>query len=93
MTKTDYMNALRLALQDLPGDIQEDVLWTYEGKFIDGMVANKSEQEIIAQLPAPALVASQQKAAMHFRQFKSKVSVGNLSRLIAPCWDWRSLTC
>lgn len=82
MTKTDYMNALRLALQDLPGDIQEELLWSYEGKFIDGMVAGKSEQEIISQLPAPALVASQQKAAMHFRQFKSKVSVGNLARLI-----------
>jgi len=82
MTKTDYMNALKLALQDLPGDIQEELLWTYEGKFIDGMVAGKSEQEVIAQLPTPALVAIQQKAAIHLRQFKNKVSVGNLARLI-----------
>ena len=43
MTKTDYMNALKLALQDLPGDIQEELLWTYEGKFIDGMVAPTAE--------------------------------------------------
>lgn len=82
MTKTDYMNALKLALQDLPGDVQEELLWTYEGKFIDGMVADKSEQEVIARLPAPALVAIQQKAAIHLRQFKNKVSVGNLARLI-----------
>lgn len=82
MTKTDYMNALKLALQDLPGDIQEELLWTYEGKFIDGMVAGKSEQEVIAQLPTPALVAIQQKAAIHLRQLKNKVSVGNLARLV-----------
>lgn len=82
MTKTDYMNALSLAIQDLPGAIQEELLWTYEGKFIDGMVAGKSEQEIISKLPSPALVASQQKAALQFRQFKNKVSVGNLARLI-----------
>jgi uncharacterized membrane protein len=62
--KTEYMNTLRQALQGLPAEIIEDCMWLYEAKFIDGMCAGRSEAEIAASLPSPALVAAQKRVGM-----------------------------
>jgi hypothetical protein len=72
MTKSDYMNALKLALQDLPGDIQEELLWTYEGKFIDGMVAGKSEQESLPSYRHWRWLPSSKKQQYIFVSLKTK---------------------
>ncbi|QJQ06706.1 DUF1700 domain-containing protein [Undibacterium piscinae] len=72
--KTGYMNALRQELDGLPADTIEDCMWSYEGKFIDAMLAGRSEAEIVASLPAPALVAAQKRAGIRRARVGSTVS-------------------
>lgn len=82
MNKTEYMNALQLALQGLPAQVIEETLWTYEGKFTEGILTGKKEQDIAAGLPLPGLVAARKKTALRFQAFKTHVSPGNLASLL-----------
>lgn len=82
MNKTAYMNALRQALDGLPASVIEDTMWEYERKFIDAMVAGKSEEEIAAGLPKPELLAAQKKASARYQALKSNFSLGNIAGLL-----------
>jgi len=76
------MNALRQALEGLPASVIEDTMWEYERKFIDAMVAGKSEEEIAAGLPKPELLAAQKKASTRYQALKSNFSLGNIAGLL-----------
>ena len=80
MNKTDYMNRLKAVMAEFPGHIQEQVLWEYEGKFIDGLVAGRTEEEIAALLPKPELIAAQKRTGEHYRDLKSGFAPRKLSR-------------
>ncbi|MFZ6875260.1 DUF1700 domain-containing protein [Undibacterium sp. Di27W] len=82
MNKTAYMNALRLALEGLPAAVIEETMWAYEAKFVDAMVAGKSEEEIAAGLPKPELVAAQKKTSTRYQALKSNFSLGNIAGLL-----------
>lgn len=82
MTKTEYMNTLRQELEGLPAGMLESVMWAYESKFVDGMVAGRSDLEIAASLPQPNLVAAQQRAQLRFQTLKDNVRPGNLAGLL-----------
>jgi uncharacterized membrane protein len=82
MNKTAYMNALREALDGLPASVIEDTMWEYERKFIDAMVAGKSEEEIAAGLPKPELLAAQKKTSMRYQALKTNFSIGNVAGLL-----------
>ncbi|MFZ6711439.1 DUF1700 domain-containing protein [Undibacterium sp. TC9W] len=82
MNKTAYMNALREALDGLPANVIEDTMWEYERKFIDAMVAGKSEEEIAAGLPKPELLAAQKKASTRYQALKTNFSIGNVAGLL-----------
>ncbi|MES2073497.1 MAG: DUF1700 domain-containing protein [Pseudomonadota bacterium] len=81
MDKTEYMNALRQALEGLPAAAIEETMWTYERKFLDAMVAGRSEQEIAAGLPKPSLVAAQKKTSVRYDEVKKNFSMGNTAGL------------
>ncbi len=81
MDKTEYMNALRQALEGLPAEVIEETMWSYERKFIDAMVAGRSEEEIAASLPRPSLVAAQKKAGVRYEEVKRDFSLGNVASL------------
>ena len=82
MNKTDYMNTLRRELEGLPAELIEDTLWTYEGKFVDGLVAGQTEEEIAAKLPTPQLVAAQKRANLRLTTLKNDFSPSNLLSLL-----------
>ncbi|MFZ6745715.1 DUF1700 domain-containing protein [Undibacterium sp. JH2W] len=82
MNKTAYMNALRLALEGLPAAVIEETMWAYEAKFVDAMVAGKSEEDIAASLPKPELVAAQKKTSTRYQALKSNFSLGNIAGLL-----------
>jgi uncharacterized membrane protein len=82
MNKTDYMNTLKQELTGLPPTVIEDTMWSYEGKFIDAMVAGRDENEIAASLPQPHLVAAQKRATLRYRGLKENVRPGNLAGLL-----------
>ena len=82
MNKTEYMNTLRRELEGLPAELIEDTLWTYEGKFVDGMVAGQTEEEIAAKLPTPQLVAAQKRANLRLTTLKNDFSPSNLLSLL-----------
>ncbi|MFZ6649211.1 DUF1700 domain-containing protein [Undibacterium sp. TJN25] len=81
MDKTEYMNALRQALEGLPAEVIEETMWGYERKFIDAMVAGRSEEEIAASLPRPSLVAAQKKTSVRYEEVKRDFSLGNVASL------------
>lgn len=82
MNKTAYMNALRQALDGLPASVIEDTMWEYERKFVDAMVAGKSEEEIAAGLPKPELLAAQKRASTRYEALKTNFSLGNVAGLL-----------
>ncbi|MES2037455.1 MAG: DUF1700 domain-containing protein [Pseudomonadota bacterium] len=82
MNKTAYMNALRQALDGLPASVIEDTMWEYERKFVDAMIAGKSEEEIAAGLPKPELLAAQKKASTRYAALKTNFSLGNVAGLL-----------
>ena len=81
MTKTEYMNTLRLELDGLPADVVEDTMWAYEGRFVDGLVAGRTESDIAGGLPAPHLVAAQKRASTRYQELKQKASPSNFASL------------
>lgn len=82
MNKTDYMNTLRQELEGLPGSIIEEALWHYEGLFVNGMMAGKSEEEIAAGLPKPSIVAAQRRAKLKADTLKQDLHPSNLARVL-----------
>lgn len=82
MNKTDYMNTLRQELEGLPGTIIEEALWHYEGLFVNGMMAGKSDEEIAAALPKPSIVAAQRRAKLKADALKQDLHPGNLARVL-----------
>ncbi|MES2102875.1 MAG: DUF1700 domain-containing protein [Pseudomonadota bacterium] len=81
MDKTEYMNALKQALDGLPADTIETTMWAYERKFVDAMVEGRSEEEIAAGLPKPSLVAAQKKTGLRYEEVKKDFSAGNVAGL------------
>lgn len=81
MTKTTYMNTLRQELDGLPAEVVEDTMWAYEGRFVDGMVAGRTESDIAASLPAPHIVAAQKRASLRYQELKKNVSPTNIASL------------
>ncbi|MFZ6751062.1 DUF1700 domain-containing protein [Undibacterium sp. Ren11W] len=82
MNKTEYMNMLKQELSGLPSEVIEDTLWSYEAKFVDAMVAGRDENEIVASLPKPHLIAAQKRSALRYQALKENVRPSNLASLL-----------
>ena len=79
MNKSEYMNALRLELNGLPADVIEDIMWAYEGRFVDGMAAGRDALDIAASLPAPHIVAAQKRASLRYQELKENATPTNFA--------------
>ena len=82
MNKTEYMNALRQELNGLPADVIEDTMWSYEGRFIDGIAAGRDELNIAASLPTPSVVAAQKRASLRYQELKEKATPSNFASVL-----------
>lgn len=82
MNKSEYMNALKQSLDGLPTAVVEETMWAYESKFIDALMAGRSEEQVAASLPSPQLVAAQQRSKARLDAFKHRASPANLAALL-----------
>lgn len=64
MSKLDYLDKLKQALRGLPPASQAKTLAWCEQRFVDGVAAGKSEDEITAELGEPYLIAQTLRASL-----------------------------
>ena len=83
MGKQDYLDALRKAMTGLPPETAARTLAYYEQRFIDGLVAGRSETEIAADLDEPRKIAMTLRANVHLQSFEQKRSPASFGRMLA----------
>lgn len=80
MTKQQYLDALKQAMQGLPPETVAKTLAYYEQRFIDGLVAGRSEAEVYQELEQPRKIAMTLRASLHLSTFEQKKTPVNLAR-------------
>ena len=81
MNKQAYLDALQKALAGLPPETVASTMAEYEQRFIDGMVAGRSEQEIAAELGEPRKIAMSLRASVHMDAYQQAKSPANWARM------------
>lgn len=81
MGKIDYLEALKRAMTGLPQEAQAKTLAFYEQRFVDGVAAGKTEQEVAAELDDPKKIAMTLRASTHMQAFETKKNPANLVRM------------
>jgi uncharacterized membrane protein len=82
MTKQQYLDALKQAMQGLPPETVAKTLAYYEQRFIDGLVAGQSEAEVYQELDEPRKIAMTLRANAHMSAFEQKKTPVNLARVM-----------
>ncbi len=80
MRKMEYLDALKRAMLGLPPEIQAKTLAFYEQRFVDGIAAGSSEEEIGAGLEDPARIAMTLRESAHMRTFTEQKGAGDTGR-------------
>ncbi|MDB5933423.1 MAG: hypothetical protein JWQ01_767 [Massilia sp.] len=82
MGKMEYLDALKRAMTGLAPELQAKTLAYYEQRFVDGIAAGRSEQDIASELDDPKKIAMTLRASTHLSAFKQKRNPANLLRLL-----------
>jgi uncharacterized membrane protein len=67
MNKTAYLDTLGRAMAGLPPDVQARTLAYYEQRFVDGVTAGRSEEDVGRELDEPRQIAMTLRASIHLR--------------------------
>ncbi len=78
MSKLEYMAALKRALAGLSPEATAKTLADYEQRFIDGMAAGRSDEDISRALDDPQKIAMTLRAGIHLSAFKQQKNSVNL---------------
>jgi uncharacterized membrane protein len=82
MRKLEYLEALKRAMIGLPPETQARTLAYYEQRFVDGVAAGRSEEDVARELDDPKKIAMTLRASAHMSAFQEKKSPANLLRLL-----------
>ena len=82
MGKLEYLDALKRAMAGLPVEAQAKTLAYYEQRFVDGVAAGLSEEEIAKSMDDPKKIAMTLRANTHMRAFEEKKNPANFVRLM-----------
>jgi uncharacterized membrane protein len=82
MGKYEYLEALKKAMAGLPPETAARTLAYYEQRFIDGLAAGRTEQEIAADLDEPRKIAMTLRANAHLSAFEQKKNPVNAMRML-----------
>ena len=82
MGKLEYLDALKRAMTGLPPEAQAKTLAFYEQRFVDGVAAGRSEQDVAAELDDPKKIAMTLRANTHMQAFATKKNPANGLRMI-----------
>jgi uncharacterized membrane protein len=69
MGKLEYLELLKRAMLGLPPDVQAKTLGYYEQRFVDGINAGRSEQDVARELDEPKKIAMTLRANSYSAQF------------------------
>jgi uncharacterized membrane protein len=72
MGKLEYLELLKRAMLGLPPDVQAKTLGYYEQRFVDGINAGRSEQDVSQELDDPKKIAMTLRANSYSAQFDSQ---------------------
>jgi uncharacterized membrane protein len=82
MGKTEYLDALKRAMAGLAPETQAKTLAYYEQRFVDGIAAGHSEDEVGRELDDPRKIAMTLRASTHLSAFAEKKNPASLMRLL-----------
>lgn len=82
MGKLEYLDALRRAMAGLPPAAQAKTLAYYEQRFVDGVAAGRTEEDVARELDDPSKIAMTLRASTHLRAFEEKRNPATLLRLL-----------
>ena len=82
MGKLDYLDALKRSLLGLPPELQAKTLAWYEQRFVDGIAAGRSEEDLARELDDPKKVALTLRANTHMHAFAEQKNPANLVRML-----------
>ena len=79
MNRAEYLQQLKIALQGLPNDDLQDILYDYEEHFDIGLSKGKSEEEISQELGDPQDIANNYKSSFKNYQNETVYNSNNSS--------------
>lgn len=82
MGKIDYLDALKRAMTGLAPDVQAKTLAYYEQRFVDGVLAGRTEEDVASELDDPKKIAMTLRANTHMKAFETKKNPANLLRML-----------
>jgi uncharacterized membrane protein len=82
MGKMEYLDALKRAMMGLPPEIQARTLAYYEQRFVDGVAAGRTEEEVGRELDDPKKIAMTLRASSHLDALGEKKKPVNVVRLL-----------
>ncbi len=82
MRKLEYLDALKRAMVGLPPETQAKTLAYYEQRFVDGVAAGRSEDEVGRELDDPKKIAMTLRASAHLKTFEQNKSPANFARML-----------
>lgn len=82
MGKTDYLSALQRAMTGLPQEAQAKTLAYYEQRFIDGVAAGQTEEQVASELDDPRKIAMTLRANSHMAALQQAKHPANLLRML-----------
>jgi uncharacterized membrane protein len=81
MVKQEYLAALTRALDGLPPETVAKTLAYYEQRFVDGVAAGQTEEEVGRDLDEPRKIAMTLRASAHFEALSTKKKPVNALRM------------
>ncbi|HWJ93864.1 MAG TPA: DUF1700 domain-containing protein [Telluria sp.] len=81
MGKMEFLDALKRAMTGLPPETQAKTLAYYEQRFVDGVAAGRTEEEVSAELDDPKKIAMTLRASAHMNTFAEKKNPANVVRM------------
>lgn len=81
MGKLEYLDALKRAMLGLQPDVQAKTLAYYEQRFVDGVAAGRSEQDVAGELDEPKKIAMTLRASAHLSNLTVKKSPAGAARM------------
>ena len=82
MGKLEFFDALKRAMTGLPPEAQARTLAFYEQRFVDGVAAGRSEQDVAREQDDPKRIAMTLRANTHMQAFETKKNPANLVRML-----------
>jgi uncharacterized membrane protein len=82
MRKLEYLDGLKRAMLGLPPETQAKTLAYYEQRFVDGVAAGRSEEDVGRELDEPKKIAMTLRASAHLNAFEQKKSPANFARML-----------